>query len=184
MLRTSSMLARSRFTAACSSCSSFSTRLTSSANLEGNRIAVSNQPRAACGLPFHQECWDENLGCAAYGCCNVNVLRHGADITIPMPPLPRPPGHPPSLPGQTPWQPPPSSDDEIPWEFVFLGGSAIAAIVSTATYGLPSLAVAAGAVCYAANARRPRWPILLAVWGISGLAVLIGLTLSAILQFN
>ena len=138
---------------------------------------------SACGLPFHQECWDENLGCAAYGCSNVNVLKHGADISIPAQPFP-PPVHPPPMPGRTPRQGLPSSADEIPWEFVFLGGSAIAAILSTVTFGLPSLAVAVLAGRYAANARQPRWPILLAVWGISGLAVIIGLILSAFLWLS
>ena len=27
-----------------------------------------------CGLIFHAECWQENMGCAAYGCEQVNAL--------------------------------------------------------------------------------------------------------------
>lgn len=36
----------------------------------------------ACGLPFHQECWEENQGCAAYGCRNVHALKQGPDISV------------------------------------------------------------------------------------------------------
>ena len=43
------------------------------------------EPKIACsicGLPFHAECWRENLGCSAYGCSNVNILKTGPDIRI------------------------------------------------------------------------------------------------------
>ena len=35
-----------------------------------------------CHLPFHAECWQENMGCAAYGCPQVNALKKGPDLTI------------------------------------------------------------------------------------------------------
>ena len=28
-----------------------------------------------CNLTFHAECWTENLGCASYGCEQVNALK-------------------------------------------------------------------------------------------------------------
>jgi hypothetical protein len=73
------------------------------------------------------------------------------------------------------------SGDQIPWEFLFLAGSAIAALISVVTYGLPSLAVAASAVVFAVNAKKPEIPILLGVWTVSGLAFFVGLFLSWVL---
>ncbi|MEX2169430.1 MAG: FHA domain-containing protein [Pirellulales bacterium] len=38
-----------------------------------------------CGLPFHEECWRDNLGCATYGCGNVGLLKQGPEIAIRVP---------------------------------------------------------------------------------------------------
>ena len=35
-----------------------------------------------CHLPFHSDCWQENLGCSTYGCPQVNILRKGPDIKL------------------------------------------------------------------------------------------------------
>jgi len=35
-----------------------------------------------CHLPFHEECWQENLGCSAYGCPQVNALKAGPDMRV------------------------------------------------------------------------------------------------------
>jgi len=36
-----------------------------------------------CNLPYHKSCWDENLGCAAYGCPQVECLKpKGPAFTI------------------------------------------------------------------------------------------------------
>jgi hypothetical protein len=35
-----------------------------------------------CHLPFHSECWQENLGCSTYGCPQVNILKKGPDLKI------------------------------------------------------------------------------------------------------
>src|SRR6266576_1545183 len=38
------------------------------------------QTCSSCGLSFHVECWQENWGCSAYGCSQVNALKPaGAD---------------------------------------------------------------------------------------------------------
>ena len=31
-------------------------------------------PCPSCGLKFHEDCWIENRGCAAYGCSQVGIL--------------------------------------------------------------------------------------------------------------
>src|SRR5437762_6330830 len=35
---------------------------------------------SACGLVVHEECWQENHGCSAYGCPQVNVLDKPEEV--------------------------------------------------------------------------------------------------------
>ena len=35
--------------------------------------AEKTHPCPKCGLVFHAECWQENFGCASYGCDQVQV---------------------------------------------------------------------------------------------------------------
>lgn len=45
----------------------------------------------SCGLRFHADCWQENYGCSAYGCDQVNVLKPPAAAEAgPGPPPPAP----------------------------------------------------------------------------------------------
>lgn len=60
--------------ALCSICQSFIT--------DGEEIVTCPE----CDLPFHAECWQENMGCAAYGCPQVNVLKKQPDLRISRPP--------------------------------------------------------------------------------------------------
>lgn len=66
-----------------------------------------------CELPYHRECWQENLGCATYGCANVNALKQGPEISITAHSLHRPPR---SSTPQPPAPPPPK--EEIPWGYL------------------------------------------------------------------
>src|SRR5215212_1317663 len=78
----------------------------------------------SCGLTFHAECWKENLGCAAYGCEQVDALKPKENLPA----------------TQEVFQPPiEQSIERLPWNFVLLGASAIALAVSMITYGIPSL---------------------------------------------
>ena len=80
----------------------------------------------SCRLVFHAECWNDNFGCAAYGCEQVNILK------------PREPQAPPvDLP-----QPIDRPVERLPWNFMLLGAAALAAAASTITWGIPSLLVA------------------------------------------
>ena len=108
--------------------------------------------RVACGecdLPFHSECWEENLGCSAYGCANVNALKHGPDIRIPS-------AADDPLQTRRAWRPPrpaprPATaheEEEFPWAFLLMGLSGIAALLSVVTCGFPSLLVGALAIAY------------------------------------
>ncbi len=135
----------------------------------------------ACGLPFHVECWGENLGCAAYGCRNVDALKQGPDLSIGgqgMPlggiepvPLPNPMMRPTSA----------APEDQIPWEFLLLAGSVLAALMSIITCGFPSLVVGGLACVYAAKTEQPKFHILAAVWGVCIVAFVVGAILSCFL---
>ena len=37
-----------------------------------------------CGAPYHTECWNENNGCAVYGCSQVPATEHRASLEIPV----------------------------------------------------------------------------------------------------
>jgi hypothetical protein len=84
----------------------------------------------SCGLHFHEECWQENYGCSAYGCSQVNVLKPpeveareqaAADAEAAA--------------AIADDEPPPRT----PWEFILLGVSAIAVIISAVSFGGASL---------------------------------------------
>lgn len=38
----------------------------------------------ACGAGYHADCWEENGGCAVYGCSEVPATEHRAAIEIPV----------------------------------------------------------------------------------------------------
>lgn len=127
----------------------------------------------ACKLPFHQECWEENLGCSAYGCSNVNALKQGPDIRLgqlPPPPMPRLPQFRPSKP----------SEDDIPWDHLLLGASAIATVVGFVTCGVPTFVMIGLAIWrITQNVRRSHsvaLPVLSIVLGVLG--SLMGMCLS------
>jgi hypothetical protein len=88
-----------------------------------------------CGLPFHPECWQENFGCSAYGCSQVNALKPGPDICIE------------AIPDSYPEAILVSADsaEDFPWDYLLLGTSGLALLLGACTFGLPCLAAGAGA---------------------------------------
>jgi len=123
-----------------------------------------------CGLPFHDECWQGNRGCSAYGCPNVNVLSKGPDIRIPNPP---------PLPAGTAFVQSPPSDDKTPWEYVFLAASVLASLLGLVLCGFPTLIVATGTGIYwARTSRRVSAPIAVLCFVICGLGFLVGAVVS------
>jgi hypothetical protein len=97
-----------------------------------------------CGLPFHAECWEQNYGCSAYGCPQVNALKPaspaGAVVTA------RPDG-----PGTA--APPP---DPFPWDFLLLGVGALGALVGLVAFGAPCLIVLGVALARRGSGERKR----------------------------
>ena len=132
----------------------------------------------ACGLPFHVECWEANLGCATYGCRNVNCLKTGPDVAI---------GHSAIAQAQLPaWQTQPSlmanqAKNDFPWEYVLLAGAAVAGLLSCVMCGLPSLAVGVAATIYMSQTPHPNQKVLAAVWAIVGITFLLGMMTSALI---
>jgi len=81
-----------------------------------------------CGLTFHADCWQENWGCASYGCDQVNVLKPKEEQPVEEqlpPPIDRP-------------------VERLPWNFALLGAAAVSLVLSALAFGVPSLLVAGG----------------------------------------
>jgi phage FluMu protein Com len=130
----------------------------------------------ACGLPFHPECWQENLGCAAYGCRNVNRLKPGPDISLaglaPAAPAYRPPSHPAFQPA--------GPHQDLPWDYLLLGSSALGCLLSVVTCGVPSLLVGVLSILYATRHADEDRRIIVFGLVLCGLGFLFGLGLSAL----
>lgn len=106
-----------------------------------------------CALPFHEECWRENLGCAAYGCENVNVLKSGPDLRIENQTLHSPWQS--QIPGKKAMNPAPSiEEDQVPWDFIIMGCIGLSALVSCVTFGCPSVIFGGLALFYFFSSRE------------------------------
>jgi len=117
-----------------------------------------------CGLVFHAECWRENLGCAAYGCEQVNVLAPKPQEQ-PAAPIP---------------QPIVQAIEPLPWSFLMLGAATLCLMISALTFGVPSMLIAAasGWRLYKKRHLHDR-PLLWAV-GLSLVGVFFGILISRI----
>ena len=94
-----------------------------------------------CGLTFHAGCWRENLGCSAYGCSQVGVLKtlemelKTADVAAAAGPAMD------------------EGDEDIelgafPWEFAFIAVSVAGSLLGALAYGVPALIGAIGTAIY------------------------------------
>ena len=119
-------------------------------------------PCPKCGLIFHAECWQENFGCASYGCEQVNALAPKIDIPaqLELPP-----------PIDTPVEP-------LPWDFLLLGGAALAMVASMLSYGLPSLLAMAGVSWRMYRKRAWRNRILIGATTLCVIGIVGGVALS------
>ena len=132
---------------------------------------------SVCGLPFHEECWRENLGCSAYGCSNVNVLRSGPDIRINE--LPLATGHPPLLRRRVVVAAPSQHDDGMPWEYLFLAAAVLGSLLGMVTFGLPPVLVAIGMGIYLGTSqRRPNVAVAVISLVICGFGLIVGVIVS------
>ena len=116
----------------------------------------------SCGLVFHTECWQENFGCASYGCSQVNALAPKVDVP-PAADLP--------LPADEPVEP-------LPWDFLLLGASALALALSALSYGIPSLLAAAAVGFRIWKKQAYRNPILIAAAAVCLVGLVGGILVS------
>jgi hypothetical protein len=117
---------------------------------------------ASCGLVFHAECWQENFGCASYGCVQVNALAPKVNV---------PPSTEMPLPADEPVEP-------LPWDFLLLGASALALALSALCYGIPSALAGALVGWRLAKTRKFRDPILITAAVVCVAGVVGGLLVS------
>lgn len=140
----------------------------------------------ACGLLFHVECWEENYGCSAYGCAQVNALK---------PPDPEPatdfPGDHGDGYAASPELHDISADDgraRVPWEFLLLAGSVFGVLFGALTFGLTSLAFVGGAIVFLVRGRSQPGPqrrgVVLASAALAAIGVVAGAAISYVLYFG
>ena len=89
--------------------------------------AEETQTCPACGLTFHSECWQENWGCAAYGCKQVNALKPANAVDAPSAAVKQEMAEELGI------------ENTFPWDYAILGYSAIAMVFSALTFGVPSM---------------------------------------------
>jgi hypothetical protein len=82
----------------------------------------------ACALPFHADCWEQNYGCSAYGCSQVNALQPVRNAAVPA--------------AARPGALTAASPEPFPWDFLLLGISVLALLASVFSFGVPSAVLA------------------------------------------
>ncbi len=122
-----------------------------------------------CGLPHHTDCWNENFGCSAYGCSQVNALKPGPDIQIGSGMLDASIQRPASSPVS-------AFFTEIAlWEFAILVASVVCFLLGVVTYGVPSMIAWAAVVVFVVKRQgRVNLQILIPAGLISLLGIVIG----------
>jgi len=117
-----------------------------------------------CSLVYHAECWQSNMGCASYGCEQVNALAPKEEDK-PQPPM---------------QQPIVEAIEPLPWSFLLLGAATISLAISGLTYGVPSavIGILSGMRLYKKHHFHDR-PLVWAT-GLSLLGVICGVFISRI----
>jgi len=106
---------------------------------------------ATCSQTYHAECWNENHGCAAYGCPEVGSLDPSQAVAA----LSSPEAE---MAARTEIAAEPlagslTEPKAFPWEFALLGGSVFGTILGAFTFGLPALGVGIASAVYAMRRR-------------------------------
>ena len=128
---------------------------------------------SACGLVVHEECWQENRGCSAYGCSQVNVLDKTEEVAeeeveeI---------GHPPEIVPR---------ERAFSWEFALLGASVIGSIIGLLLFGmLPLITLIASGAYLFKQRQEARMPVLLLTMIVSLVGLIAGLVVSCMWWLN
>jgi len=128
----------------------------------------------SCHLTFHRQCWEENLGCGAYGCDQVNILAPQketvpaateTEAAVPLSAL----SYDPAL------NPPPAA---FPWEPVLLALSFVAMALGALAYGLPSAIIQLWALAFLLIKKPRRKGMVIAALFVGLVGVLAGFVTS------
>jgi hypothetical protein len=126
----------------------------------------------SCHLTFHQQCWEENLGCGAYGCDQVNVLAPVQETVTTtdedVPPIQ-------AL----------SYDSEaladrpgVAWEPVILALSFVAMALGALAFGIPSVIMQMWALVYLLMGKPRRKGMVIAALFVGLVGFLAGFAMS------
>jgi hypothetical protein len=128
-----------------------------------------------CALTFHADCWQENYGCSAYGCSQVNVLSPRTAVEVLDEDSP---GSPLAV-SQTD-----APDDEfgaaaagVAPEHALLAGSVLGTLLGALTFGVPALLALVACIIHAKRSRKAP-ALLLAAMALSVLGVVGGVAFS------
>lgn len=121
-------------------------------------------PCKHCSQTYHTECWNENHGCAAYGCPGVGALDESAEsaesaapTTEEHEPVSAPEAAEEALAARMGIElPPRAAERPFPWDSVLLLGSVLGTVIGFITFGLPALLVGAASAIYAMRQRDGR----------------------------
>jgi hypothetical protein len=163
----------------------------------------------ACSQPYHEKCWEDNGGCAAYGCIQAGMMMPlpPAAPSAPAPALARatvaptpapvakimPPKRkmaslaPPVVPPRMVTVKRAPDHLVIPWDKAVLIGSVVGVILGTFTFGVPALAMAAAALVSSIRWRRENLHssrIAAVATAICVIGIAIGVFTSILFWFN
>jgi hypothetical protein len=132
-----------------------------------------------CSQTYHAECWNENHGCAAYGCTKVGALDMQA-LNESSPTVD------PDLMEAPALAAPPEGNaaQPFPWDFALLGGSVFGSVIGAFTFGVPALAVGAASAVYAMRRRNGSQRVAAVSAVICVFGVALDVVVSRFLWFN
>ncbi len=102
----------------------------------------------SCGAVYHDECWAENCGCAAYGCKQVNINAEDRAVTGTADPITEED----DFAFEEDVKPP----SAVPWDAALVGASVVASLLGLLLFGSLALLVAVTSAAYMLR-RRTAW---------------------------
>jgi len=126
-------------------------------NVEGSDVRHTCE---SCGAVYHEECWAENCGCAAYGCKQVNVLAEDHAETGTAEPMTDEDF---------------ALDDEIekpsvvPWDAALVGAAVVGSLLGLLAFGALALITTVVSAAYLLR-RQTAWVFVALVLSLIGFA--------------
>jgi len=101
----------------------------------------------SCGAVYHDECWVENCGCAAYGCKQVNILAEDRAVTGTAEPI---------VEDDLALEEDLKATSAVPWDAALVGASVVGSLLGLLLFGSLSLIVLVASGAYLLH-RRTAW---------------------------